>query len=381
MNDDSLRRFDPPTTLPRQPIAAPAASTAASTVTAIARRASDTPDEGVATEPPPSNPNPSGPMSSASPAAFSFRDRDGGEDSAPLTDAPPPMSFATSTGTRRATLTLMTGANAGETFTLASECEIGRAPEATLFVHDAGVSRHHARIFKRLDGRYFIEDLGSSNGTFVGPRSVTRCELTPGDRVRLGPSTVFRFTISDDAELALQRKLYDASTRDALTRVYNRRYLQDRLAMEILQARRKQTPLAVLLVDLDNFKNTNDTRGHLAGDQVLRTVASHVALYLRTDDFVARYGGEEFVIVARAPRASAAILAERMRSAIEKLPIPVEDGPVYVTASFGVAEISEVDPASDGDALIGLADSRLYRAKHIGRNYVCASDDVAEPGQ
>jgi two-component system, cell cycle response regulator len=364
MNDDSVQRRDSATTLPRLVVSPPVG----------VRRSNESPDDGVATEPPPSNPSPSSGPISAAPSTLSVLDDDA---AAPLTDAPPPMSFSTSVGVRRATLTLMTGANAGETFALASECEIGRAPEATLFVHDAGVSRHHARIFRRLDGRYFVEDLNSSNGTFVGPRSVTCCELTPGDRIRLGPSTVFRFTISDDAELALQRKLYDASTRDALTRVYNRRYLQDRLVTEMREARRKQTPLAVLLVDLDFFKQTNDKHGHLAGDQVLRTVSAHVALYLRSDDFVARYGGEEFVIVARAPRTSAAILAERMRSAIEKLPIPMEDGPVYVTASFGVAEISEIDPASDGDALIGLADSRLYRAKHFGRNCVCASDDAS----
>jgi len=78
------------------------------------------------------------------------------------------------------------------------------------------VSRRHARI--TLDeGTYFIEDLGSSNGTFVGPHPVTAWELAPGDRIRLGPNTVLRFTITDEAEEALQRKLFDASTRDALT--------------------------------------------------------------------------------------------------------------------------------------------------------------------
>jgi len=342
-------------------------ATAAHAASGVPRAARPlTPADGAETEPPPSEALSSGPITSIPPTELE----------GPRTDAPPPISFTAPSGPRRATLTLMTGANAGEVFTLSGEsCVLGRAPDCGLFVNDPGVSRRHARIFRRLDGKYFVEDLDSSNGTYVGPRSVTRCELSPGDRVRIGPSAMFRFALADEAEEALQRKLYDASTRDALTRVYNRRYFEDRFAMELGQARRKGTPLALLLIDLDYFKQTNDTHGHLAGDQVLRTVAGHVALYLRADDFVARFGGEEFAIVARAPRTSAAILAERMRVAIEKLPVSMEAGPLYVTASFGVAELSEIAPDAAGDTLIALADQRLYRAKAQGRNCVCASSE------
>ena len=276
----------------------------------------------------------------------------------------------------RATLTLITGINAGQVFALdGTDHVIGRGTEADLWLDDSGVSRRHARVSVRSDGRYFVEDLGSTNGTFLGPQRVDVCEIKPNDRIQLGPHVILRFAITDDEEEELQRRLYESSTRDALTRLYNRKYFSERLTAEVAYSRRHKVKLAVLLLDLDDFKLTNDTHGHLAGDMVLRLVSAQMQRVIRVEDLLARYGGEEFVILARSTGKTAAIhLAERVREAISELDIPVGNCSIKVTLSIGVAALPDVAPEGGFNELIALADARLYRAKAQGKNRVCAED-------
>jgi diguanylate cyclase (GGDEF)-like protein len=275
----------------------------------------------------------------------------------------------------RGTLTVITGFNAGQVFALDdAEHVLGRGAEADLWLEDAGVSRRHTRITRRQDGHYFIEDLGSTNGTFIGTTKIDTSELRGGDRVQLGPNLILRFAITDDAEEELQRRLYESSTRDALTRVFNRKYFMERLVAEVAHAHRHHVKLSVLMLDLDNFKRMNDTYGHLAGDMILRMVAANISRLIRVEDLAARYGGEEFVILARSTGKTDAVrLAERIRSSIEQLEIPgptATDAAIKVTTSIGVATL--VDTSPEPDSLLGLADARLYRAKGAGRNQVCS---------
>ena len=128
-------------------------------------------------------------------------------------------------------------------------------------------------------------------------------------------------------------------------------------------------------MDIDHFKNLNDTYGHLAGDAVLRAVSAQVQKLIRVEDLLARYGGEEFVILARSTgRTDATRLAERIRRTIEEL--KVEDGAhtVGVTVSIGLTPLSDVGDAGGPNDLLALADERLYRAKNGGRNRVVAAD-------
>lgn len=169
---------------------------------------------------------------------------------------------------------------------------------------------------------------------------------------------------------ALER---DAST-DPLTGIFNRRYLDRRLADEIAAARRYELPLAVLMLDIDHFKQVNDTYGHPAGDKVLVELAREVFRQLRETDVFARYGGEEFIIVApHTVLPDAMTLAQRVRRNIEQHVFRVPDrsgdtSRIHVTISIGVAALGP--GCEDKEAVIRQADANLMAAKEAGRNRV-----------
>lgn len=277
-------------------------------------------------------------------------------------------------GAARATLTVMSGLDAGLVLTVSGDMQvIGRSETCDIHLDDAGLSRRHARIARAGDGGFYIEDLGSTNGTFVGTRRVATARIVSGDYLQLGASLLVRFAVTDRADETLRREVYESSIRDPLTHTYNRKYLADRIAAECAHARRTRSPLALLMLDLDHFKELNDRFGHVAGDRVVCLVAERVQHIIRAEDTLARYGGEEFVVLARGtPHDEAALLAERLRHAIEDLAFVVDAQTAPVTVSVGVASFDEVDSDQDPSALVALADQRLYAAKLRGRNVVCA---------
>ncbi len=275
----------------------------------------------------------------------------------------------------RALLTVLSGLNAGQVFTIDSaETIIGRGRDVAVRIEDVGISRAHSRIVRTMDGKFVIEDLRSTNGTFVGGRRVERSEIHANDRLQIGPNVVLRFALIDEAEEQLAHQLYEASTKDALTRAYNRKYFIERLSAEVAYAHRHGTHLSLVLFDLDHFKSVNDTHGHLAGDVVLRVVSAQVLRTIRTEDVLSRYGGEEFVILIRGiEHANAAFFGERVRKAVERLSVPWESKMLKATISSGVASLSECGVAASGEQVLHLADERLYRAKSGGRNKVVAT--------
>lgn len=274
----------------------------------------------------------------------------------------------------RASLTLLTGPNAGQIFPLDAENMIGRDFDAQIRIDDGSLSRSHARVVRQPNGKFVIEDLDSTNGTFIGSDRIQQRELTSGDRIQLGPKLTLRFSITDEAEEMLQRQLFESSTRDHLTRAYNRRYLMCRIAAEVAHARRHGTALGLLLFDIDQFKRTNDAHGHLVGDAVLRAVGDRVGALIRLEDVFARFGGEEFVVLIRDARSRDAVrLAERLRTSIEAMRVRSDGAEVQVTISVGVGSLEELSPQAGGKELLALADMRLYRAKEEGRNRTCAA--------
>ncbi|MBS1145227.1 MAG: diguanylate cyclase [Proteobacteria bacterium] len=168
----------------------------------------------------------------------------------------------------------------------------------------------------------------------------------------------------------LQVALQELAVRDSLTALYNRRYLDETLEREVSRTRREGTPLSLVMLDIDYFKQVNDTYGHQVGDEVLRMLAGILTADIRAEDVACRYGGEEFLILLpNMPLESALQRAEAWRMAIEKRSVTLGNHQIAFTISLGVAAYPEHGKTPDD--LTRCADQALYRAKHEGRNRVC----------
>jgi two-component system cell cycle response regulator len=256
----------------------------------------------------------------------------------------------------------------GRRVALQSEVVIGRDPTCAVRLDADDVSRRHARVAPEGDG-HVVGDLGSLNGTWVNGLEVELRRLCPGDRIRVGPY-VAKYLPAGDAESDYHAELHRRATTDELTTLPNRATFEAWLSREVGSARRDQRPLALLLVDVDHFKQVNDQRGHAAGDRVLREVAQRLRAAVRGEDLLARVGGEEFgVLLPGADLAAAAEVGERIRSHVRAAPIVVEEGSVAVTVSTGAVSL---DPHDDELSFVSRADLRLYEAKRDGRDCVRA---------
>ncbi len=270
----------------------------------------------------------------------------------------------------RGLLVRIDATNAGQVFSVnENEFTLGRHPDNTGCIDDQGISRFHAKIH-RDNAEFAIEDLNSSNGTYVNGKPVTRVDLKNGDTLQLGPRVSFRFSLASSAEERVMRQLYESSVKDPLTQIFNRQYFDAQVTSELSFAVRHGSELSVLLIDIDFFKKVNDTYGHLGGDIVLKTVADVLLKELRTEDTLARYGGEEFVVLLRGVSlVDAQRAAERLRSAVERTKVPHGEHVISVTLSIGCASAAETKDTSP-EVLIDQADQRLYSAKRSGRNRV-----------
>lgn len=185
--------------------------------------------------------------------------------------------------------------------------------------------------------------------------------LHTGDLLQVGPHIRLRFAVVDAVEESLCRQLYESSMHDPLTLLFNRRYLTDHLAEAVADSRHSGGDVAVLMIDVDAFKDVNDRFGHLAGDRALCTVGARILRSLRAVDVLARYAGDEFVVLAIGTDTDETRqLAERVRRAVEGLHMSARGREVRITASIGVATLREVVGRDDqAAALLTLADARM----------------------
>jgi two-component system, cell cycle response regulator len=270
-----------------------------------------------------------------------------------------------------ACLIVISGKAVGKMFKLlASEIIIGRATDCQIQLEDDGVSRRHAKVVLSPDGTIRLVDLVSTNGTWCDGARVDSHVLRDGDKVQIGNSTILKFSYQDDLDEAFQRQLYESATRDGLTKLYNKKFFSERLRAEFSYAVRHQTPLTLVMIDIDFFKRINDAHGHLAGDFVLGKLAQLLIETLRNEDVIARYGGEEFCLVLRECTAEAGyLLAERVRRRGEATAFQFGKIQIPVTLSLGCATLVG-NNYQFAEALLEAADGNLYRAKRAGRNRV-----------
>ncbi|MBU1307769.1 MAG: diguanylate cyclase [Alphaproteobacteria bacterium] len=216
---------------------------------------------------------------------------------------------------------------------------------------------------------------GRDHEIYLSNGSVLQARSTPASK---GGWVVVTSDITSikNAEIelrAMTNRLEVLATTDGLTGLANRRTMDERLEMEVARARRTRAPIAIVMVDIDHFKNFNDTYGHQAGDNCLRSVAAALQTGLkRPGDFVARYGGEEFcIILPDTDEAGAFVLAEQLRLAVRELKIANTGSELgVVTISCGVSCLVEGSSARTLPELISRADQSLYVSKRLGRDRV-----------
>ncbi len=245
-------------------------------------------------------------------------------------------------------------------------------------------SRAHIRQVEqaREDEQILKQALGMQKPEFLKEKSLTLVPLLVDSKFlgalaieALPPGALENFSILANhfslefKRIRLYQKLQELAITDGLTGLFVRRYFLERLAEEVGRSSRHHLKMAFLMLDIDHFKQCNDSFGHLTGDVVLREVAGKIKACVREIDLAARYGGEEFsVLLPDTDKLGAGFVAERIRSAIAKQKISAYDENISVELSIGVAVFPEDSTTSQ--ELIDKADQALYRAKQEGRNRV-----------
>jgi len=246
---------------------------------------------------------------------------------------------------------------------------IGREPTNTIQIDHENVSRNHARL-ERVPPSIFIEDLESTNGTYLNDVPIKREKLRHGDLIKIG-GVVYKFISGGNIEGLYHEEIYRMTITDGLTQAANKRYLIEFLDREIARTIRFGRPLSLIMFDIDHFKKVNDTYGHLAGDFILKELCALLSKLVRREELMARYGGEEFVIaLPETALTTATTLAEKARRMVERHDFMFAETRIPLTISLGCAELSPM--AADPTNFIREADERLYDAKHKGRNCVVA---------
>lgn len=248
---------------------------------------------------------------------------------------------------------------------------LGRGHDADIQLDDELASRKHCSL--SFDGmQIIVEDLQSTNGTYVDGNPIKTAVITSDNRLQIG-KMILKVEFKDKTEEAFDRELFQAATTDALTKIPNRRTFMDRCVGEIALARRNNFYIHTIMIDVDNFKHVNDTWGHPCGDMILKEVARILKEEKRESDTLARYGGEEFIMLfCGIGKEDAKKSAERLRIAIEKHRFSWKDTIIPITISIGLAS-KQGENIPKIDQMIAESDKLLYIAKQSGKNLVVSA--------
>jgi diguanylate cyclase (GGDEF)-like protein len=234
------------------------------------------------------------------------------------------------------------GAGAGKRIELDRlPLRIGREDDNELVIEEECVSRRHARIEQR-EGRIVLMDAGSTNGTLLNGVELSEIvQLTNGDRITVG-SAILKYLAASDMDALFYEQVFASVQIDQLTGLRRKEVFMDQLQREVSRARRYDRALSALFIDIDRFKSVNTDHGHMHADQILKSVAGCILANCRANDTAARFGGEELVVLLPETDVSnAALIAERVRAAVEACVVNYRDKPVSVTVSIGCAEYLE----------------------------------------
>lgn len=251
---------------------------------------------------------------------------------------------------------------------------LGRDAGNDLVLNDPSVSRQHAELRLTDEGTVLL-DLDSTNGISVnGSRAVTQL-LANGDRIQIGSHLFCFLTSRDDRDSLWESTVYSMVTRDGLTHVYHRRYLEETLRRELARCRRHGRPLALILLAVDHFAAITERHGSPISNQVLCQVARRIENLIREDDLLARSGETRFALtLVEVAWEDAIEIAERCRIAVGSEPLVTSIGPIRATISLGIAG----RPCTDGQTeawgdyreLLREAEERLLEAGRAGSNRI-----------
>jgi diguanylate cyclase (GGDEF)-like protein len=247
---------------------------------------------------------------------------------------------------------------------------IGRSPQADISIEDDRISRVHC-LLEWMGDTITIEDKESTNGTYVDTQKINRAVLPPGVPLQLGHS-IMKIEYKSEAEIKSEENLLHRASFDALTGIFNRQHFLKLATMEMSYASRHKLPIGIIMIDIDNFKQVNDTYGHQSGDFVLAQFANTVIENKRTEDLFARYGGEEFILLPRGEihKQDMQVQCERIRKAVENFEFCFDGVCIRITVSLGfhLRKVQGSDVETILHDLIRKADQALYLAKDRGRN-------------
>jgi diguanylate cyclase (GGDEF)-like protein len=257
------------------------------------------------------------------------------------------------------------------------ELLIGRAPEADVCIPDKRVSQRHARVVTSPGGAVFIEDLGSTNGTYVNGEKVMRRALRDGDEVLLLPDYILKFCHQVNVAPEVAGRSGTDATRDTRTGDDARRDMLMRIDRDFIQARKLSEDLALLMVAVDGFAKIDEAHGQDAGDMVLREVTQVVGTVLRREDVLAQYENNTFAILLHNLNESGTVvLAQRIRRAVKYHHFSHKGEKIRVTVSLGIGSLTKnMKNAMD---LIREVQAHLDKARSVGHDTINGSQSIRD---